>query len=110
MHRTLAAIGLLAMALGLPVQQASAQDPLGGGVIGAAAGAAIASQGQVRSGGYYYYRDGCYRRRPDGAWVVVPPRYCGPPGPPVAIAPVRDELSDRMMEYRARCEDGDRRA
>jgi len=135
MHRILAAIGLVAMALGLPVQQASAQDPLGGallggaagaiiggaatgkaggavvgGVIGAAAGAAIASQGQARSGGYYYYRDGCYRRRPDGAWVVVPPRYCGPPGPPVAIAPVRDELSDRMMEYRARCEDGDRRA
>ncbi len=134
MHRTLAAVGILAMALGLPVQQASAQDPLGGallggaagaiiggaatgkaggavvgGVIGAAAGAAIASQGQARSGGYYYYRDGCYRRRPDGAWVVVPPRYCGGPAP-VAVAPVRDELSDRMMEFRGRCEDGDRRA
>jgi hypothetical protein len=133
MYRTLAAI-LMAMALAVPLQHAKAQDALGGallggaagaiiggaatgkaggavvgGVIGAATGAAIASQGQARPGGYYYYENGCYLRRRDGAWVAVAPRYCGPPAP-VAIAPVRDELSDRMMDFRMRCEDGDRRA
>jgi hypothetical protein len=135
MHRTLAAIGVLAMALAMPLQHAAAQDALGGallggaagaiiggaatgkaggavagGVIGAAAGAAIASQGQARPGGYYYYQNGCYMRRPDGGWVAVAPEYCGPRRAPVAVAPVRDELSERMMDLRAGCQDGDRRA
>ncbi len=81
-----------------------------GGVIGAATGAAIASQGQPRPGGYYYYRNGCYMPRADGAWVAVAPDYCSPQPAPVAVAPVRDELSDRMMDLRAHCEDGHRRA
>jgi hypothetical protein len=135
MHRKLAAAGLMAITVLLPIQVANAQDALGGallggaagaiiggaatgkaggavagGVIGAATGAAIASQGQARPGGYYYYQDGCYMRRPDGGWVGVAPDYCGPRRAPVAIAPVRDELGERMIELRARCEDEDRRA
>jgi hypothetical protein len=135
MHRTLTAI-LALIALAVPLQHAKAQDALGGallggaagaiiggaatgkaggavagGVIGAAAGAAIASQGQACPGGYYYYQNGCYMRRPGGGWVAVAPDYCGPRRAPVAVvAPVRDELSDRMMDFRARCEDGDRRS
>ncbi len=132
MHRGILAASLLAITLGGPLP-ALAQDPLGGallggaagaiiggaatgkaggavagGVIGVATGAAIASQGQARPGGYYYYRNGCYMRRPAGDWVAVAPDYCSPPAP-VAVAPVRDELSDRMMDLRERCEDGDRR-
>jgi hypothetical protein len=143
MHRGLAAAALLTIAIALPVQDAAAQDPVGGALLGGAAGAilggavgggrgaaagaiiggvtgaAIASQGQARPGGYYYYQNGCYMQRPDGAWVAVPPNYCGAPPPaPVAVAPppppapamVRDELRDRMLEYRQGCDDGDRRA
>jgi hypothetical protein len=135
MHQRIAVVGALAMALVLPVPHARAQDVLGGallggaagaiiggaatgkaggaavgGVIGAATGAAIASQGQARPGGYYYYQDGCYMRRPDGNWVAVAPDYCRPRRAPVAVAPVRDEVSDRMMDLRERCEDGDRGA
>ncbi len=136
MHRGFAAVALITVTLGLPLHNAKAQDAVGGallggaagaiiggaatgkaggavagGVIGAATGAAIASQGQARPGGYYYYQDGCYRRRPNGAWVAVAPDYCGPPrAAPVAVAPVRDELSDRMLNLRERCDDGDRRA
>ena len=47
-----------------------------GAVIGAGTGAAIASEGERRRGGYYYYQDGCYIQRGDGAWVRVHPRYC----------------------------------
>jgi uncharacterized protein YcfJ len=47
-----------------------------GAVIGATTGAAIASEGDRRHGGYYYYHDGCYLQRGDGAWVRVHPRYC----------------------------------
>jgi hypothetical protein len=125
---------MLTMAL-TPPQHAKAQDALGGallggaagaivggaatgrpggavagGIIGAAAGAAIASQGQPRPGGYYYYQNGCYMRARDGGWVGVAPEYCSPRRAPVAVAPVRDDLSDRMMDLRGRCEDGDRRA
>jgi hypothetical protein len=39
-------------------------------------GAAIASEGERRRNGYYYYRDGCYLPCPDGAYVAVDPRYC----------------------------------
>jgi hypothetical protein len=45
-------------------------------VLGAGTGAAIASEGDRRRNGYYYYRDGCYLQRPDGYWVRVDPRYC----------------------------------
>jgi hypothetical protein len=135
MHRGIFAASLLAISLGVPLQTATAQDVLGGallggaagaiiggaatgkaggaavgGVIGAATGAAIASQGQARPGGYYYYQDGCYVRRPDGNWMAVAPDYCGPRTAPVAVAPVRDEVSDRMMDLRGRCEDADGRA
>jgi hypothetical protein len=142
MHKRLAAAALLTIAIALPAQDAAAQDPVGGALLGGAAGAilggavgggrgaaagaiiggvtgaAIAAQGQPRPGGYYYYQNGCYLQRPDGAWVAVPPNYCGAPQPaPVAIAPpppppvmVRDELRDRMLEYRQGCDEGDRRA
>src|SRR6184192_4560928 len=73
---------------------------------------------QPRPGGYRYYQNGCYQQRGDGAWVVVAPEYCAPAAAPaVEVAPppprgriVRDELQDRMLELRERCEDGDRRA
>ena len=91
---------LLALAICGPAENAAAQDPLGGAILGGAAGAivggavgggrgaavgaivgattgaAIAAQGQPRPGGYYYYQNGCYLQRPDGAWVAASPRYC----------------------------------
>ncbi len=91
---------LLALAVCGPAENAAAQDPLGGAIFGGAAGAivggaigggrgaavgaivgattgaAIAAQGQPRPGGYYYYQNGCYVQRPDGAWVAASPRYC----------------------------------
>jgi hypothetical protein len=141
MSRTLGALAFLALAIAAPVQQAAAQDPnpLGGALLGGAAGAIIggvagggkgaaigalvgagtgaliASQGQPRPGGYRYYQNGCYMQRPDGAWVVVAPRYCGGPAPaPVAVVapppPPVDPLRDRMFELRGACEAGDRGA
>jgi hypothetical protein len=142
MYRSLGAAALLAIAIVAPVQDAAAQDPVGGAILGGAAGAilggamgggrgaaigaivggatgaAIAAQGQPRPGGYRYYQQGCYQQRGDGAWVVVAPEYCAPAAAPaVEVAPppprgriVRDELQDRMLELRERCEDGDRRA
>jgi hypothetical protein len=135
MHRALGASAFLAIALAMPMQDAAAQDPVGGAILGGAAGAivggalgggrgaaagaiiggatgaAIAAQGQPRPHGYRYYQNACYQQRPDGAWLVVPPEYCaGPPAQPVAIAPYRDELGARLIEFRAACEAGDRRA
>jgi hypothetical protein len=134
MYRPLAASAFLAIALAMPVQDAAAQDPVGGAILGGAAGAiiggavgggrgaatgaiiggvtgaAIAAQGQARPGGYRYYQNACYQQRPDGAWLAVPPEYCAAPAEPVAVAPYHDELGNRLMEYRAACEDGDRRA
>ena len=144
MHRVFAATTFLAIAIAMPVQEAAAQDPLGGALLGGAAGAIvggalgggrgaavgaiiggtsgaiIAAQGQPRPGGYRYYQNGCYQQRPDGAWIVVAPEYCAvPPPAPVAVEPpppppprvvARDELQERMLELRAGCEDGDRRA
>ena len=143
MYRALGAATLLAIAIAMPVQDAAAQDPVGGAILGGAAGAilggamgggrgaaigaivggatgaAIAAQGQPRPGGYRYYQQACYQQRGDGAWVVVAPEYCAPgaAAPAVEVAPqpprgriVRDELQDRMLELRERCEDGDRRA
>jgi hypothetical protein len=142
MYRALGAATLLAIAIAMPVQDAAAQDPVGGAILGGAAGAilggamgggrgaaigaivggatgaAIAAQGQPRPGGYRYYQQACYQQRGDGAWVVVAPEYCAagaapavevtPPPPPRRV--VRDELQDRMLELRERCEEGDRRA
>jgi hypothetical protein len=126
MYRSLGAVALLTIAIAAPVQDAAAQDPVGGAILGGAAGAilggamgggrgaavgaivggatgaAIAAQGQPRPGGYRYYQQGCYQQRGDGAWVAPPP-------PPRARI-VRDELRDRMLELRERCEDGERRA
>ena len=143
MYKALGAAAFLAIAIAMPVQEAAAQDPLGGALLGGAAGAIvggalgggrgaavgaiiggtsgaiIAAQGQPRPGGYRYYQNGCYQQRPDGAWVVVAPEYCAVPSPaPVAVEPpppraravARDELRERMLELRAGCEDGDRRA
>ena len=139
MYRALGASAFLALSLAMPVQDAAAQDPIGGAILGGAAGAiiggavgggrgaatgaiiggvtgaAIAAQGQPRPGGYRYYQSACYQQRPDGAWIVVPPEYCAAPAEPVAVAPpppprYHDELADRLMEFRAGCDDGDRRA
>jgi hypothetical protein len=110
----LIAASLLTLTCAIPLQQASAQDPVAGGIFGGAAGAiiggalggrggavagaiiggttgaAIAAQGQPRANGYYWYNNGCYVQRPDGAWIVVAPQYCGGPGygpPPAAYVP-----------------------
>ncbi len=115
MYRSFGAIGLLTLAVAMPVQDAAAQDPLGGALlggaagaiiggvagggrgaaagalIGGAAGAIIGSQGQARAGGYYWYDNGCYLQRADGYWMQVSPRYCGAPAyvpPPPPPAPV----------------------
>jgi outer membrane lipoprotein SlyB len=100
MKRILAAGVLLALATVIPLQQAAAQDPIGGAivggalggiiggaighgrgavagaVIGATTGAVIASEAQRRAGGYYWWRGGCYYRYPNGGWVGVAPGYC----------------------------------
>ena len=103
MRRIVGLAVVLPLAMAIAPQQAAAQNPLGGAIlggaagaiiggaagggqgaaigagIGAATGAMIGAQGEPRSGGYYYWRDGCYIRRPYG-WVRVSPRYCyGPP-------------------------------
>jgi hypothetical protein len=101
MKRVLGAAVLLGMAAIMPAQQAAAQDPLAGAivggavggivggavgrgaggavagaVIGATTGAVIASEAQRRRGGYYWWRNGCYYRYPNGAWLQVQPGYC----------------------------------
>ncbi len=101
MIRMTGAAILLLAATAMPVQEASAQDPLGGallggaagaliggaatgraggaivgGVVGATLGAAIASQGQARAGGYYWYDNRCYFRYPNGEFRPAPRRYC----------------------------------
>src|ERR1700736_4557306 len=100
MMRSLGAGMLLALAALLPAQQAAAQDPLagaivggalggiGGGalgrrggagagaVIGATTGAVIAAEAQQRATGYYWWRGGCFYRYPNGSWLQVQPGYC----------------------------------
>lgn len=100
MFRKLGIAGLLALSVAVPAHEAAAQNTLGGALFGGAAGAivggavgggrgaaigalvgagtgaAIASEGERRRAGYYYYRHGCYIQRPDGYWVHVHPRYC----------------------------------
>jgi hypothetical protein len=110
MIRSVAAASLLALACAMPLQQAAAQDAIGGAIFGGAAGAllggaiggrggavagaiiggttgaAIAAEGERRRNGYYWYRNGCYVQQPDGSYVAVAPQYCAPP-PPAAYAP-----------------------
>jgi hypothetical protein len=92
MIRMLGAFMFLGLAATLPVQQAAAQDVLGGAIlggalgrgggaiagaaIGATTGAVIAAEAQRRSSGYYWWRSGCYYRYPNGAWLQVQPGYC----------------------------------
>jgi outer membrane lipoprotein SlyB len=101
MKRSLAAAAFLGVAALMPVQQASAQDPVAGAivggalggiiggavgrgaggavagaVIGATTGAVIASEAQRRHSGYYWWRSGCYYRYPNGSWLQVQPGYC----------------------------------
>jgi hypothetical protein len=100
MIRRLGIASLLALSVAAPIHEAAAQDTLGGAilggaggaiiggalgggrgaaigaVLGAGTGAAIAADGERRRGGYYYYQNGCYLQRGDGAWVRVHPRYC----------------------------------
>ena len=117
MLRTFTAASMLALACAVPLQEAAAQDPIAGGILGGVAGgllggaiggrggavagaiiggttgATIAAQGQRRANGYYWYNNGCYAQRPDGAWVPIPPEYCGapvvaaPPPPPPGYGP-----------------------
>ncbi len=101
MIRTIGATAFLVLATAMPLQQAGAQDILGGALLGAAggaivggavtgrgegaaigamigagAGAAIAAQGQ-RRGGYYWYDGRCWLRYPSGEYQRVSRRYCG---------------------------------
>jgi hypothetical protein len=135
MQKALGASAFLGLAFAMPMQDAAAQDPVGGAILGGAAGAiiggavgggrgaaagaiiggatgaAIAAQGQPRPGGYRYYQNACYQQRPDGAWVAVAPERCAPPSiAPVAVRPVPDELSLRLVEFREGCEHHDRNA
>src|SRR5947209_17471813 len=111
MIRTVAATSLLALACAMPLQQAAAQDAIGGAIVGGAAGAllggaiggrggavagaiiggttgaAIAAEGQRRREGYYWYHNGCYVQRPDGSYMVVAPQYCAPPPAAYGSAP-----------------------
>ena len=47
-----------------------------GAVIGGATGAVIGAEAERRRGGYYWWRDGCYARYPDGGYVRVRTGYC----------------------------------
>jgi len=101
MIRKIATAGVLTLVMALPLQQANAQDALGGaiiggaigagvggaatgkaggaivgGVIGAVLGASIANQMEQRQGGYYWYQGDCWRRRGDGSYVRTYRRYC----------------------------------
>jgi hypothetical protein len=140
MYRIIGTAAFLAVAIAAPLQEAAAQNPVGGAIVGGAAGAivggvvgggkgavigaviggatgaVIASQGQARPGGFRYYQNACYRERGNGSWVVVAPEYCGAPAPAVVVAApppppvVVDPLRDRMLELRGACNAGDRGA
>jgi hypothetical protein len=100
MSRMIASAALLTLAMTLSLQQASAQDVLGGALLGGAAGAIIggaatgraggaaigaaigattgaliASEGQRRRAGGYWYRGRCYIED-RGNWYQVSQRYC----------------------------------
>ncbi len=93
---------LLSAAVAAPVNDAHAQNVLGGAllggvaggvlggvvtggrgpgiaigaILGAGAGAAIAADGQRRRNGYYAYQRGCWVERRNGSWMRVSDRYC----------------------------------
>ena len=125
MVRSLAAASLLTLACIVPLQQAAAQDAIGGAIFGGAAGAllggalggrggavagaiiggttgaAIAAEGQRRRDGYYWYRNGCYVQRPDGGYMAVAPQYCAAPVAPAAAAmpqPYDDDEVDMVAQ------------
>jgi outer membrane lipoprotein SlyB len=99
MIRKIGIAAVLGLALAAPAHEATAQNSLGGAllggaagavvggavgggrgaaigaVIGAGTGAAIASEGERRRGSYYWYHGGCYVEGPDG-WIRVDRRYC----------------------------------
>jgi hypothetical protein len=101
MMKTIGAAALFALATVMPVQQAKAQDALGGAIlggaagailggaitgrgggaaagalVGAATGAIIANEASQRRGGYYYWRGGCYSQDAYGNYYRIPRRYC----------------------------------
>jgi WXXGXW repeat (2 copies) len=100
MIRAVGISAFVAIVLAMPMQEAAAQDPVGGAIvggatgaiiggvlgggrgaaigaiIGGATGAAIGAEGELRPGGYHYYQDACYQQEPDGAWLAVSPEYC----------------------------------
>jgi hypothetical protein len=126
MNHTLGAAVLMAAAIAVPVNDARAQDVLGGALLGGAAGAliggavgggrgaaigaiigsgtgaVIAAEGQ-RRGAYWYHNNGCYAQRPDGSFVVVSPAYCGGPAyaPPPPRAVAGDAVAYCMQRYRS---------
>src|ERR1700758_168140 len=76
MMRSLGAGVLLALSALLPAQQAAAQDPLAGAIVGGALGGIIGGAAQRRAGGYYGWHGGCYYQYPNGPWVQIAPNYC----------------------------------
>ncbi len=103
MKGTIAGVAMLAtLASSIPLQPAAAQDPLGGALLGGAAGAIIGGAATGRAGGaivggiigaatgaaiadsmepaprrgYYWYQDACWLRRGDGSYARVRARYC----------------------------------
>src|ERR1700740_3516220 len=100
MLRKFGTAAVLALAFAMPAHEVFSRDTLGGAIFGGAAGAivggalgggrgaaigavlgagtgaAIAADGERRRGGYYWYHDGCYIQRYDGAWLRADPRYC----------------------------------
>jgi hypothetical protein len=125
MIKMFGAASLVVAALAAPLNDAAAQDVLGGALLGGAAGAIIggavgggrgaaigavigsgtgaiiAAEGQ-RRGAYWYHNNGCYAQRPDGSFVAVSPSYCGAPvyaPPPRPVA--GDAVSWCMQRYRS---------
>ena len=122
MNKTFGAAALLIAALAAPVNDANAQDALGGALLGGAAGAILggaigggrgAAVGAIlggttgaiigaegeRRGAYYYYNNGCYAQQPDGSYVVVSPAYCGGPAPAYAPPPPPRAVSNDAVAY-----------
>jgi uncharacterized membrane protein len=99
MTRFIGAFALLALAALMPAQQASAQNALGGAIVGGAAGAIIGGAATGRAGGaiaggiiggavgaaigaqadrrnnYYWYNGRCYAAV-RGGYVLVKRAYC----------------------------------